>query len=434
VRVRNVVAKISRVAGREILDSRGNPTVEVDVSLDDGVWGRMSVPSGASTGKNEALELRDDDETRYEGKGVLRAVGNVNAKIAPAIVGLDAYDQEAIDRRLIDLDGTTDKSNLGANAILGVSVALAQAAAASRGVPLYRALDQDGRLSLPVPMFNVLNGGQHADDSTDFQEFMVVPVGFDTFRESVRAGAEVYHALRRLLRDRGFGTTVGDEGGPAPSGVSNLGALNLVVEAIEAAGYRPGEQCCIALDVAASELRHQNAYILIKDRSILSSDELIDMYEEWITQYPIISIEDGMAEDDWKGWTALMERIGDRVQIVGDDLFTTNPTLIRQGIDRNAANSVLIKLNQIGTVTETLEAIRLTQETGWGVVISHRSGETEDTTVADLAVGTSSGQIKAGAPSRGERTAKYNRLLRIEEELEHEAEFVGRKVYGDYES
>ena len=427
------MAKISRVVGREILDSRGNPTVEVDVSLDDGVWGRMSVPSGASTGKNEALELRDDDEARYEGKGVLRAVGNVNDKIAPAIVGLDAYDQDAIDRRLIDLDGTADKSNLGANAVLGVSVALAQAAAASRGVPLYRALDQDGHLSLPVPMFNVLNGGQHADDSTDFQEFMVVPVGFDTFRESVRAGAEVYHALRRLLRDRGFGTTVGDEGGPAPSGVSNLGALNLVVEAIEAAGYRPGEQCCIALDVAASELRHQNAYILIKDRSILSSDELIDMYEEWITQYPIISIEDGMAEDDWKGWTALMERIGDRVQIVGDDLFTTNPTLIRQGIDRNAANSVLIKLNQIGTVTETLEAIRLTQETGWGVVISHRSGETEDTTVADLAVGTASGQIKAGAPSRGERTAKYNRLLRIEEELEHEAEFVGRKVYGAYE-
>ena len=312
-------------------------------------------------------------------------------------------------------------------------MALAQAAAASKQVPLYRALDQDGRLSLPVPMFNVLNGGQHADDSTDFQEFMVVPVGFDTFRESVRAGAEVYHALRRLLRDRGFGTTVGDEGGPAPSGVSNLGALNLVVEAIEAAGYRPGEQCCIALDVAATELSHQNAYILIKDRSILSSDELIDMYEEWITQYPIISIEDGMAEDDWKGWTALMERIGDRVQIVGDDLFTTNPTLIRQGIDRNAANSVLIKLNQIGTVTETLEAIRLTQETGWGVVISHRSGETEDTTVADLAVGTASGQIKAGAPSRGERTAKYNRLLRIEEELEHEAEFVGRKAYAAYE-
>ena len=427
------MAKISQVVGREILDSRGNPTVEVDVSLDDGVWGRMSVPSGASTGKNEALELRDDDEARYEGKGVLRAVGNVNDKIAPAVVGLDAYDQEAVDRLLIDLDGTADKSNLGANAILGVSVALTQAAAASRKVPLYRALDRDGRLSLPVPMFNVLNGGQHADDSTDFQEFMVVPVGFDTFRESVRAGAEVYHALRRLLRDRGFGTTVGDEGGPAPSGVTNLGALNLVVEAIEAAGYRPGEQCCIALDVAASELRHQNAYILIKDRSILSSDELIDMYEEWITQYPIISIEDGMAEDDWKGWTALMERIGDRVQIVGDDLFTTNPTLIRQGIDRKAANSVLIKLNQIGTVTETLEAIRLTQETGWGVVISHRSGETEDTTVADLAVGTASGQIKAGAPSRGERTAKYNRLLRIEEELEHEAEFVGRKVYKAYE-
>ena len=427
------MSTISRVLGREILDSRGNPTVEVDVFLDDGAWGRMSVPSGASTGKNEALELRDDDETRYEGKGVLQAVSHVNNRIAPAVFGCDAYDQEAVDRILIELDGTKDKSNLGANAILGVSVALAQAAAVSRQVPLYRSLAMDGKFTLPVPMFNVLNGGRHADDSTDFQEFMVVPAGFDTYRESVRAGAEVYHALRKVLRDRGFGTTVGDEGGPAPSGVTNHGALNLVVEAIEAAGYRPGEQCYIALDVAASELRHQTAYILIKERRILSTEELIDMYEEWTTEFPIISIEDGMAEDDWDGWAALMERVGDRVQIVGDDLFTTNPTLIQKGINLKAANSVLIKLNQIGTVTETLEAIRLTQDTGWGVVISHRSGETEDTTVADLAVGTASGQIKAGAPSRGERTAKYNRLLRIEEELEHEAEFVGRKVYGDYE-
>ena len=421
------------MVGREILDSRGDPTVEVDVYLENGAWGRMSAPSGASTGKNEALELRDGDESRYEGNGVLRAISNVNNEIAPAIVGRDAYDQEAVDQLLIELDGTADKSILGANAILGVSGALAHAAAASKQVPLYRSLAMDGGFTLPVPMFNVLNGGRHADDSTDFQEFMVVPMGFDTFRESVRAGAEVYHSLRKLLRDRGFGTTVGDEGGPAPSGVTNLGAVNLVVEAIEAAGYRPGEQCCIALDVAASELRHQNAYILIKERHVLSSDEMIDMYEEWVTQYPIISIEDGMAEDDWDGWAALVERIGDRVQIVGDDLFTTNPRLIRQGIDRKAANSVLIKLNQIGTVTETLEAIRLTQETGWGVVISHRSGETEDTTVADLAVGTASGQIKAGAPSRGERTAKYNRLLRIEEELEHEAAFVGRQVYGAYE-
>lgn len=397
--------------------------------LDTGAWGRMPVPSGASTGANEALELRDGDESRYGGHGVLRAVANVNGRIAPAIVGRDAYDQEAVDRLLIELDGTADKSNLGANAILGVSGALAHAAAASKGVPLYRSIAWDGRFSLPAPMFNVLNGGRHADDSTDFQEFMVVPVGFATFREAVRAGSEVYHSLRRLLRDRGFGTTVGDEGGPAPTGVTNLGALNLVVEAIETAGYRPGEQCCIALDVAASELRHQDAYILIKERRVLSSDELIGMYEEWIAQYPVISIEDGMAEDDWDGWEALMERIGDRVQIVGDDLFTTNRTLIQRGIDRNAANSVLIKLNQIGTVTETLEAVRLAQETGWGVVISHRSGETEDTTIADLAVGTASGQIKAGAPSRGERTAKYNRLLRIEEELEREAEFVGWKVY-----
>ena len=399
--------------------------------LDDDTWGRMSVPSGASTGSNEALELRDGDESRYGGQGVLKAVASVNDQIGPAIIGNDALEQESIDSLMIGLDGTDNKSNLGANAILGVSGAVAQAAAASKSVPLYQSIAPNGDYTLPVPMFNVLNGGRHADDSTDFQEFMVVPAGFDTFRESVRAGSEVYHSLRRLLRDRGFGTTVGDEGGPAPSGVTNLGALRLVVEAIEGAGYKPGEQCFIALDIAASELRHQSAYVLIKERSVLSSEELIGLYEECVAQYPIISIEDGMAEDDWVGWVALMARLGDRVQIVGDDLFTTNPTLIQKGIDRNAANSVLIKLNQIGTVTETLDAIKLTQKTGWGVIISHRSGETEDTTVADLAVGTASGQIKAGAPSRGERTAKYNRLLRIEEELK-DAEYVGRSVYDAY--
>ena len=423
---------ISRVIGREILDSRGNPTVEVDVFLDTGAWGRMAAPSGASTGASEAIELRDGDESRYGGYGVLRAVQNVNGRIARAVVGHDAYDQAGVDRLLINLDGTDDKSNLGANAILGVSGAVAHAAAAGMSTPLYRAIAPGGGFTMPVPMFNVLNGGRHADDSTDFQEFMVVPVGFDTFRESVRAGSEVYHSLRRLLRDRGFGTTVGDEGGPAPSGVSNRGAMSLVVEAIEAAGYRPGEQCCIALDVAASELRHEESYVLTRDRSILSSEELIDTYERYVEEFPIVSIEDGMAEDDWDGWASLMVRVGGRVQIVGDDLFTTNPALIRKGIERNAANSVLIKLNQIGTVTETLEAVRLTQDTGWGVVISHRSGETEDTTIADLAVGTASGQIKAGAPSRGERTAKYNRLVRIEEELNGEARYAGREVYQAY--
>ena len=423
---------ISRVVGREVLDSRGNPTVEVDVSLDTGAWGRMAAPSGASTGANEAIELRDGDESRYGGYGVLKAVENVNDKIAHAVVGHDAYDQEGLDRLLIDLDGTDDKSNLGANAILGVSGATAHAAAANESAPLYRSIAPGSSFTLPVPMFNVLNGGKHADDSTDFQEFMVVPVGFDTFHESVRAGSEVYHSLRRLLRDRGFGTTVGDEGGPAPSGVSNRGALSLVVEAIEAAGYRPGEECYVALDVAASELRREDSYVLPRDRSILSSKDLIDTYEQYIEEFPIISIEDGMAEDDWDGWVSLMKRVGGRVQIVGDDLFTTNPALIRKGIERSAANAVLIKLNQIGTVTETLEAIRLTQDTGWGVVISHRSGETEDTTIADLAVGTASSQIKAGAPSRGERTAKYNRLVRIEEELNGEARYVGREVYRAY--
>lgn len=412
-----------------MLDSRGNPTVEVDVFLEDEAWGRMSVPSGASTGTNEALELRDGDESRYGGRGVLKAVANVNDQIGPAIIGRDADDQEALDRLMIELDGTENKSSLGANSILGVSGALAHAAAASKSVPLYRSISLEGGYTLPVPMFNILNGGKHADDSTDFQEFMVVPAGFDTFREAVRAGSEVYHALRQVLRDRGFGTTVGDEGGPAPSGVTNMGALSLVVEAIETAGYKPGEQCFIALDVAASELRQEDTYSLIKEHRTLSSGELITMYEESVSQYPIISIEDGLAEDDWDGWVALMERLGGRVQIVGDDLFTTNSTLIKKGIDQKAANSVLVKLNQIGTVTETLEAIKLTQETNWGVVISHRSGETEDTTIADLAVGTASGQIKAGAPSRGERTAKYNRLLRIEEELQGEAEFVGRTVY-----
>ena len=424
------MSTISQVTAREILDSRGNPTIEVDVVLGDGAAGRASAPSGASTGTNEATELRDGDRSRYGGLGVLNAIANINKEIAPAIVGRSALEQAALDDALIALDGTPDKSRLGGNALVGVSVAVARAAAASRGVPLYRHLGDGSSSTLPVPMFNILNGGRHAEDSTDFQEFMVVPAGFDTFRQAVQAGAEVYQAMKRLVRGRGYATTVGDEGGFAPSGPTNREAVELVGMAIEGAGYTPGTECFVAMDVAASELAGAGAYNLAREGTTLSAGEMIDMYERWVEEYPIVSIEDGIAEDDWTGWTEMTRRLGDKVQLVGDDLYTTSPELIRRGIELHASNAVLIKLNQIGTVTETLEAIGTAKEAGWGIVISHRSGETEDTTVADLAVATGAGQIKAGAPSRGERTAKYNRLLRIEEELGGAAEYAGSRVYG----
>ena len=423
------MSTISRVLAREVLDSRGTPTVEVDVILADGALGRALVPSGASTGSNEALELRDGD-SRYGGLGVMKAVANVHREIAPAIVGLPALEQQSVDETLIRLDGTPDKSRLGGNAMVGVSIATARAAAASRRVPLYSYLSAGEPLTLPVPMFNILNGGRHAEDSTDFQEFMVVPAGFDTLREALRAGAEVYQSMKRLMRERGFGTTVGDEGGFAPGGITNRDAVGLVTDAIEGAGYIPGEHCFVALDVAASEfVQDDGTYRMQSEGLTLTSEGLIDTYEAWLSDYPIISIEDGMGEADWNGWKVMTGRLGDKISLVGDDLYTTNPALIRRGIETGASNSVLIKLNQIGTVTETLEAIRISRQAGWGTVISHRSGETEDTTVADLAVGTAAGQIKAGAPARGERTAKYNRLLRIEEELGAEAEFAGRSVY-----
>ena len=410
---------ISDVKAREVLDSRGNPTVEVDVALSDGTVDSALVPSGASTGANEALELRDGDADRYRGRGVLAPLANIENQIKPSVVGLSALDQEALDNLLIELDATPNKRNLGANAILGVSMAAARAAAQSEGKPLYEYLGGGGAVTLPVPMLNIINGGAHAAGSTDFQEFMVVPAGFDTFRESLRAGVEIYHALADILGQRGLSTSVGDEGGFAPPLQGNEDAVALVMQAIESAGYRPGEQCFIALDVAASELSKDD----------YPAGNLIDIYKDWVGRYPIVSIEDGIGEDDWDDWQTLTGAIGGSIQLVGDDLFTTNTELIRKGMDMNAGNAVLIKLNQIGTVTETLNAVRMTQDAGWGVVISHRSGETEDTTIADLAVGTNAGQIKSGAPARGERTAKYNRLLRIEEELGDRSRFAGQQVY-----
>ena len=413
------VATISDVKAREALDSRGNPTVEVDVALSNGAVGSALVPSGASTGANEALELRDGDANRFRGRGVLSPIENIEQHIKPAVLGSSALEQAALDNLLIELDGTPNKSSLGANAILGVSMAAARAAAQSEGRPLYAQIGGGEAVTLPVPMLNIINGGAHAAGSTDFQEFLVVPAGFDTFREALRSGVEIYHALADILQGRGLSTSVGDEGGFAPPLDDNRDAVELVIEAIERAGYRPGEQCFIALDVAASELN--------KDE--YPSDKLIGVYKDWVAEYPIVSIEDGIAEDEWDDWQALSSAIGGSVQLVGDDLFTTNTELIRKGISMNAGNAVLIKLNQIGTVTETLNAVQMTQDAGWGVVISHRSGETEDTTIADLAVGTNAGQIKSGAPARGERTAKYNRLLRIEEELGDRARFAGRQIY-----
>ncbi len=420
---------IEDVIGREMLDSRGNPTIEVDVFLDGGAVGTAMVPSGASTGAHEAVELRDGDRDRYGGKGVLQAVRNVNDVLRPELLGTDATDQVSLDRLLIDLDGTDNKSKLGANALLGVSIAAAHAAAEAVELPLFRYLGGVGARVLPVPMVNILNGGKHAIDSTDFQEFMIVPLGAPSFREAVRWASETFHALGSLLHERGFATTVGDEGGYAPSLGSNEDAIAAVVEAIGRAGYQPGDQIAIALDPAATELYDDGAYRLAREGRTLSSDEMVDFWADWVERYPIISIEDGLAEDDWDGWRALTERLGSRIQLVGDDLFVTNTNRLARGIAEGSANSILIKLNQIGTLTETIEAVELAQRAGWTAVISHRSGETEDTTIGDLAVALGTGQIKTGSMSRGERTAKYNRLLRIEEELGDAATYAGERAF-----
>jgi enolase len=430
----SIDTSIALVDAREILDSRGNPTVEVDVVLAEGAIGRAAIPSGASTGVNEAVELRDGDATRFGGKGVRKAVGHVVDEIGPAIMGLDAADQAGLDSVLIDLDGTPNKGRLGANAILGVSLAAAHASAAALDLPLYRYLGGIGARTLPVPMFNILNGGKHAQDSTDFQEFMVMPVGLATFSEALRAGAEIFAALRKLLHDEGHATGQGDEGGFAPSLGSNQAAVEVILRAIEAAGYRPGDDVAIALDPAASSFVVEGTgaadvtgqYRLEREGRTLDSGQLIDLWADWVARYPIVSLEDGLAEEDWAGWRELNARLGDRVQLVGDDILVTNPAFITRGIAERAMNSVLIKLNQIGTLTETVQAIETARRAGWTAVVSHRSGETEDTTIADFVVGMGTGQIKTGAPSRSERVAKYNRLLRIEEELGGAAVYPGR--------
>jgi enolase len=429
---------IEIVDAREILDSRGNPTVEVDVVLGDGSVGRAAVPSGASTGLHEAVELRDGDKSRFGGKGVLKAVANVSESIGPAIYGFDAADQSGIDAVLRELDGTPNKAELGANAILGVSLACAHAAAAAHDLSLYRYLGGVGARTLPVPMFNILNGGKHASDSTDFQEFMVMPIGSDTFSEALRAGAEIFAALRTILHDEGHATSQGDEGGFAPSLPSNEAAVEVILRAIEKTGYRPGEDVAIALDPATTELLEDRSggdgavarYVLAKEGRTLESSELIDLWADWMDRFPIVSLEDGLAEDDWAGWEEMTRRLGGRVQLVGDDLLVTNTERIQRAIDSDAANSVLIKLNQIGTLSETIDAIDLARRAGWTAVVSHRSGETEDTTIADLVVAMGTGQIKTGAPSRSERVAKYNRLLRIEGELGDGARYLGRAALG----
>jgi len=417
------MSTITDVFGREILDSRGNPTVEVEVHTESGAWGRAAVPSGASTGEFEACELRDDDARRYGGKGVLQAVANVNGPIAEALLGADAADQAAVDKTLIDLDGTANKTKLGANALLGASMACARAAAAFFDLPLYRYLGGAQARILPVPMFNILNGGAHADNNVDIQEFKIIPHGFPTFAEGLRAGAECYQALKKVLKKRKLATGVGDEGGFAPNLSSNEEALQLVVEAISAAGYEPGRQVALGLDAAASSFYQNGSYTL--DGKSLTAEAVTDVYEMWIEKYPIISLEDGLAEDDWKGWAHLSGRLGGRLQIIGDDIFVTNPNRLRRGIDEGIANAILIKLNQIGTVTETFATMDVARRAGYACVISHRSGETEDAFIADFAVAAGAGQIKTGAPARSERVAKYNQLLRIEEELAGGAAFAG---------
>ncbi|SDX50135.1 enolase [Allochromatium warmingii] len=422
------MSEIVDVRAREVLDSRGNPTVEADVITADGAIGRAIVPSGASTGSREALELRDGDTLRYKGKGVLTAVANIRSELRDAVIGLDVADQTAIDRCMIELDGTENKTRLGANALLGVSLAVAHAAAQEKALPLYQSL-ASGPYRLPVPMMNIINGGEHADNSVDFQEFMILPVGAGSIREAVRYGAEVFHALKSVLHGRGLATAVGDEGGFAPDLASNEAAIEAILEAIHQTGFKIGADIYLGLDVAASEFYQDGQYVLKGEGRTLSSDGLIDLLDQWVTRYPILSIEDGLAEGDWDGWKRLTERLGDKVQIVGDDLFVTNTRILQEGIDKGIANSILIKVNQIGTLTETLEAIAMAHKAGYTAVVSHRSGETEDTTIADLVVATSAGQIKTGSLSRSDRVAKYNQLMRIEDQLGDEAVYAGRAAF-----
>ncbi len=423
------MSAIVDVIAREILDSRGNPTVEADVVLESGVSGRAAVPSGASTGSKEAIELRDGDKARYFGKGVTKAVEHVNTEICEAVLGLDATEQSLIDRTLIELDGTENKSRLGANAILAVSCAVAKAAADECSLPLYRYLGGAGEMQLPVPLMNVINGGAHANNRIDLQEFMLVPLGAPTFREALRYGAEVFHTLKKMIDERGMPTTVGDEGGFAPNLPSNEDALQLLVEAIDKAGYTPGTDIALALDCAATEFHREGAYRLESENRALTATQFVDVLATWCDRYPIISIEDGMAEDDWDGWKHLTERLGERVQLVGDDVFVTNTKILREGIARGVANSILIKINQIGTLSETFAAITMANRAGYTAIVSHRSGETEDSIIADIAVGTNAGQIKTGSLSRSDRIAKYNQLLRIEEDLGDAASFPGRAAF-----
>ena len=423
------MSAIVDVIGREILDSRGNPTVEADVLLESGILGRAAVPSGASTGSREAIELRDGDKTRYGGKGVRKAVEHVNTEICEAVIGVDATEQSFIDRTLLDLDGTENKSRLGANAMLAVSMAVARAAAEESGLPLHRYLGGAGPMAMPVPMMNVINGGAHSDNGLDMQEFMIVPVGMTSFSDALRCGVEVFHTLRKLLTDRGLSTAVGDEGGFAPRLPKHEAAIKVIIEAIEAAGYRPGEDVALALDCASSEFFEDGEYTLSSEGLSLKAPEFVDYLAAWVDKYPIISIEDGMAENDWDGWKMLTDKLGKRVQLVGDDLFVTNTQYLKRGIEQGIANSILIKVNQIGTLTETLAAIEMAKRARYTAVISHRSGETEDTTIADIAVATNAMQIKTGALSRTDRLAKYNQLLRIEEDLGDTANYPGRSAF-----
>ena len=422
------MSEIVEVRAREVLDSRGNPTVEADVITADGAIGRAIVPSGASTGSREALELRDGDKARYGGKGVLNACANIRGEIRDAVVGMDATDQEALDRRMIELDGTENKERLGANAILGVSMAAAHAAAQEQAMPLYQYLG-DGNYRLPVPMMNIINGGEHADNSVDFQEFMILPVGAANMREAVRYGAEVFHALKKVLHGRGLATAVGDEGGFAPDLPSNEAAIEVILEAIEKAGYKAGQDIYLGMDVASSEFYEGGKYVLKGEGRTLDADGMVDLLLDWVGKYPIITIEDGLAEGDWAGWKTMSERMGDKVQLVGDDLFVTNTKILQEGIDKGIANSILIKVNQIGSLTETLEAIRMAHAAGYTAVVSHRSGETEDTTIADLVVAAATGQIKTGSLSRSDRVAKYNQLMRIEDQLGDAAVYAGRDAF-----